>query len=426
MKQSFLQQIIHYRRLTPPIRRQFLINTFLQATGIFFVLQAITLIILQIVSHQRKKQHIEHGFPHPHLQDVMIGENRLCIYDYGQDLYHDMLMAIDAAQETIYLETYIWKGDEVGQAFKDHLARKAAQGVEVYVVYDSFANLVVSHKFKRFHPAIHVLPYQAISVPWQILDLRRYALDHRKILVVDGKVSFLGGYNIGSLYATSWRDTHMRIEGPTAADLAHSFADFWNRHDRRGHHIHRHYQRHFDPLINVRGNNALNLTFPIRDMYIEAIDRSERSIALSNAYFVPDSALLDALKQAAQRGVDVRILVPWRSNHIIVDWLARGLFTECLQAGIRIFGYHNMLHAKTCTIDGVWSTIGTANLDRLSSVGNYELNVELYSEEIAQQMQALFKADLTNAHEITLEEWVNRPWFSMLGEHILAPLRFIS
>jgi cardiolipin synthase len=160
-------------------------------------------------------------------------------------------------------------------------------------------------------------------------------------------------------------------------------------------------------------------------MYIEAIDKAERSIMLTNAYFVPDHILLEALKSAAQRGVDVRILLPWVSNHIDVDWVARGYFQECLKAGIRIFGYRHMLHAKTCTIDGEWSTVGTANLDRLSSIGNYEINVEIYSSELAQNMQKLFACDLTNAFELTLNSWGGRPWYTKLSERILAPLRFI-
>src|SRR5712692_2916128 len=111
-------------------------------------------------------------------------------------------------------------------------------------------------------------------------------------------------------------------------------------------------------------------------------------VGCTDAYFVPDGTLFDTLKAAAGRGVDVRVLVPCISNHVVVDWLTRGYFTECLQAGIRVFGYRNMLHAKTCTIDGQGSTIGTANLDRLSAVGNYEINAEVYSEALAQHKES--------------------------------------
>jgi len=394
-----------------------------QTLGFVVTLQAIVVLILQFVSVLRRQQRYQGSFPHLSLEEVYIGKNRVQIYDYGRDLYAHMLQAIDDAHESIYLETYIWKDDFIGQEFKQKLTCKANQGVNVYVIFDSFANLVVPGEFKIFPSNIHVLKYQSFKRPWHIFDPRRYALDHRKMLVVDGSTAFIGGFNLGSLYETTWRDTHLRMNGPAAAHLSQSFIDFWNQHTPKKDHITRHYPRHFDPLINIRGTSAMRLTFPIRDMYIEAIDKAERSIQLSNAYFVPDRVLLDALNAAAQRGVDVQILVPWVSNHVIVDWLTRGYFAVCLKAGIRIFGYRNMLHAKTCTIDGEWSTIGTANLDRLSSVGNYEINVEVYSYKLANQMEELFKCDISNSLELTLEQWLKRPWYAILGERILSPLR---
>ena len=394
-------------------------------TGLLIALESVTVLILQLITAHRRRKEQKGGFPHPYLNEVQVGENILEVYDYGRDLYDAMLAAIDNARDSIYLETYIWKDDAVGQEFKEHLARKAAQGVDVYVVFDRFANTVVPHDFKVFPPSINVLQYQSICRPWHVFDPRRYALDHRKLLVVDGCSSFIGGYNLGSLYATSWRDTHLRIEGPASADLAQSFIDFWNQQHPKYRRITRHYPRRFNPLINVRGTSTLRLMFPIRDMYIEAIDRAEHAIRLTNAYFVPDRVLLDALKDAAGRGVDVQVLVPWVSNHVVVDWLTRGYFTECLKAQVRIFGYRHMLHAKTCTIDSQWSTIGTANLDRLSSIGNYEINVEVYSKKLAHQMEELFKCDKTNTFELTLDQWMSRPWYAKLGEHILHPLRFL-
>ena len=388
-------------------------------------LQALTVIVLWVVAELRGRYKHEVRFPHLRLHEVQVGDNYLQLYAYGADLYAAMLEAIDNARECIYLESYIWKGDAVGKELKAHLTQKAEQGVDVYVIFDAFANLVVPRSFKDFPPCIHVMEYQPIHRPWHILDPRRYALDHRKMLVVDGSIGFIGGYNLGSLYATEWRDTHLRIRGPAAADLAHSFVSFWNRSYVGERAITRHYPRKFDPLINIRSNDALRLTFPIRDMYIEAIDRAEDSIMLTNAYFVPDHILLDALKAAAARGVDVRVLVPWQSNHIVVDWLAHGYFTRCLEGGIRIFGYHYaMLHAKTCTVDGQWVTLGTANLDRLSSIGNFEINVEIYSAELAQQMQELFESDANGMFALTLEEWKSRPWYVKLSERIVAPLRF--
>lgn len=416
-----------FKRWRPSLlrRRRAIVRMILEATGLFMALQAITVLALQIASLLRRQSRPKGSFPHPYLDEVRVGENIIQLYDYGLDLYTAMLAAIDAAEESIYLETYIWKDDAIGRQFKEHLAQKAAQGVEVYVIFDMFANLVVPDAFKVFPTDIHVLPYKVFRRLWQIFDPRRYALDHRKLLIVDGYTGFIGGFNIGILYATTWRDTHLRIQGPAAADLAQSFIDFWNQNDPQSRRITRHYPRRFDPLIQEIGTSALRLMFPIRDMYIEAIDRAEHSIRLTNAYFVPDHIFLDALKAAATRGVDVQILIPWISNHVIVDWLTRGYFTQSLRAGVRIFCYRRMLHAKTCTIDGQWSTIGTANLDRLSSIGNYEINVEIYSEALAHQMEELFDLDLTNAFELSLIEWRRRRWYMRLGERILAPLRLL-
>ena len=383
-------------------------------------------VLLAIAALGRRRKH-EVSFPHQPFEEVRVGENSLKLYAYGRELFDAMLEAIDAAQESIYLETYIWKDDAVGREFQEHLARKAAQGVAVYAIFDSFGNLVVPRAFKSsFHPAMHVLEYRAIRRPWQVLDPRRYALDHRKLLIVDGTTSFIGGYNLGALYATQWRDTHLRLRGPAAGELARAFTGFWNRFCPAHEQITQRYHHRFDALITIGQNEAMRASFPIRDLYIAAIDEAEQSILLTTAYFVPDHMLLDALRAAAGRGVDVRVLVPWVSNHAVADWIAHSYFSECLQGGVRIFGYrYTMLHAKTCTIDGQWTTVGTCNLDRLSLVGNYEINVAVYSPALAQQMDALFAEDTTERFELTLEQWQRRPWYNKVGERILAPLRFL-
>jgi cardiolipin synthase len=390
-------------------------------------LQVLTAAVLLVIAALGKRHKHEVSFPHQPFEEVQVGENVLQLYAYGRDLYDAMLEAIDAAKESIYLEMYIWKDDAVGQEFQTHLARKAAEGVAVYVIFDRFGNLVVPRAFKSsFVSPIHVLEYNAIRRPWHLLDPRRYALDHRKLLVVDGMTSFIGGYNIGSVYATQWRDTHLGLRGPAAAELGMSFVAFWNRFCPAHERITHRYHRSVDSRIAVGQNEAMRLSFPIRDLYIAAIDEAEQFIFLTTAYFVPDRMLLEALKAAAQRGVDVRVLVPWVSNHVVTDWIAHSYFTDCLQGGVRIFGYrYTMLHAKTCTIDGEWATIGTCNLDRLSLVGNYEINVAVYSAELARQMSALFAEDTAEKFELTMEQWKSRPWYNKVSERILAPLRFM-
>ncbi|HEU5345348.1 MAG TPA: phospholipase D-like domain-containing protein [Ktedonobacterales bacterium] len=387
-------------------------------------LQMATIAVLSAIALRHNKQLKHAHFPHLDLPEVYVEDNQLKIYSYGAHLFEAMLEAIASAQEHIFIESYIWKADAVGEQFKRALIEKARAGVKVYVIFDEFGNLVVPESFKEFPPEIHLLRFTPINRVWHVADPRRYALDHRKTLVVDGRIAFLGGYNIGTLYAEHWRDTHLRITGSKAFDVADSFCDFWNAHAPRSRRMHMYFPLRFDPTIELHDNNALRLTFPIRDMYISAINRAQKHILLTNAYFIPDHVLLESLEDAARRGVAVHVLVPWTSNHILADWAARGYFQRCLQAGIHIWGYRGaMIHAKTCTVDDEWSTIGTANLDRLSAVGNYELNAEIYSKNVARQMRELFEYDQQNAIELTAERWARRPWYVKLSEWALAPLR---
>jgi cardiolipin synthase len=335
-----------------------------------------------------------------------------------------MIAAIDGAQETIFFETFIWKGDALGVLFKERLERKAAAGVQVYVIFDSFANLVVPPRFKRFPATIHKLEYRTLERVWYALDPRRYARDHRKLLVVDNQIAFVGGFNIGKLYATQWRDTHLRIRGPAASELAYAFADFWNNNREHRPLIKAVPARPWPGPIRIHCNDPARLLFPIRGMYLDAINRARSHIYLTNAYFIPDRVVLSALVAAAERGVDVRVLLPWRSNHVTADWLAHSGFGACLRAGIRLFGYQNaMIHAKAATIDGIWSTVGTANLDRLSLAGNYEINVEVMDADFAAEIERIFETDLSNTFELTLDRWNRRPWYVRLSELILSPLR---
>jgi cardiolipin synthase A/B len=369
---------------------------------------------------------LKERYSQPGLDEVRAGDNSLQLYMDGQELYAAMLIAIDEAQESIYLEASIWRDDETGRAFKQHLSQKAAQGIEVYVMCSNLGKRKVSRAFGSFPAGVHILKSMPFHRPWHVLDPRRYAPDHRKLLVVDGLLGFVGGYNLGNSYLGTWRDTHLRLRGPAAADLAYTFIAHWNRFSSPQEQITHRYPRQFNPSINIQANDALRLTFPIRDMYIEAIDRAEQTILLTNASFVPDHSVLEALTAAVARGVDVRILVPWQSRHNLADKVTCSSFTECLQAGMRLYiSRQSGLRSKTCTIDGQWSTIGSAHLDLLSSVVNYELNIEIYDVAFAAQMQDLFASDIADAHELSLQKWLSRPWYSKLSERLLTPLRFL-
>lgn len=385
--------------------------------------QLLIISVLVAISEWRKRRAPPPRFPHERRQVSEVDGNDMRIYTYGQDPYNAMLAAIDNARETIYLETFIWKGDPLGEEFKDRLARKAAQGVKVYVVFDSFANMVVPARFKHFPASINTLEYTTMEQSWYWFDLRRLARDHRKLLIVDHEVAFIGGFNIGKLYATQWRDTHLRIRGTAALELAYAFVDFWNNNRKHLPPIPLIGSRPWSQSVRVYRNDPARLVFPIRGLYLEAIERAERHIYVTNAYFIPDRVVLSALIAAARRGVDVRVLIPWQSNHVVADWLARGYFTQCLRNGVRIFGFeHAMIHAKTATIDGIWSTIGTANLDRLSLAGNFEINIEILDPDFAADMEHIFTIDLSNAFELTPQRWAQRSLLSKLSEQILRPL----
>jgi cardiolipin synthase len=164
--------------------------------------------------------------------------------------------------------------------------------------------------------------------------------------------------------------------------------------------------------------------FPIRSMYIEAINRASRNVWMTSAYFLPDADFVDAMRHAARRGVDVRVLLPLKSNHVVADWISRGYFAQLLDAGVRIMRYRDaMVHAKTATIDGSWSTVGTANVDRLSLSGNYEINVEVIDSSLAEALEEIFVVDEGNCLELTLDEWQARDLHRKFTESVLWPLR---
>ncbi len=398
-----------------------------------FGIPMVVALAMSAVDSYRRRGKKSKPFPTRTAQEITVGSGTVTTYTFGQDLYDDMLAAIKGAQSQILLETYIWKADTIGQQFKRALIDAADRGVEVRIIYDAFANLVVRPPFKHFPPQVKVLAYPVYAAGWRFFDLRRYGRDHRKILVVDDREAFVGGYNLGSAYATEWRDTHARITGPAVADLARAFADFWNLHrDKRRRHLFGRSEQPmlmaasstWEPKIRVHRNIPRLWMFPIRSMYLEAINRAQRNIWMTHAYFIPDENFVDALVDAARRDVDVRLLLPAKSNHIVADWISRGYFRRMLAAGVTIHRFRDaMVHAKTATIDGSWSTIGTANVDRLSMSGNYEINLEVIDTDLAQEMERIFETDLTNTLPLTLAEWEARDVYSRFTELILTPLR---
>ncbi len=365
------------------------------------------------------------GFPHPGVFESRVADSDTTIYTSGQDLYDDMLGAIRGAKHQIFLETFIWKGDKTGHQFKDALTEAVDRGVEVFVIYDGFANLVVPPRFYNFDPRIQVFRFPVIRPSLLLRTVRSTGLDHRKLLVIDGRIGFIGGYNIGSLYATEWRDTHLKVVGPAASDLHRAFLVVWN--DRLGQErpgIQETGADFWQPSMRPVNNIPAHLVYPIRGIYLDAINRARDHIYITTAYFIPDQQILTALLKASRRGVDVRVILPEDSNHVLSDWLSRGFYSSLLAEGVTILLYRNaMIHAKTATIDGQWVTVGTANIDRLSLTGNYESNLEIYSTDLAADMEKIFAVDSANSRRLTIEEWSGRPLLARFSELVLIPLR---
>ncbi len=369
----------------------------------------------------------QEGFPREKQPEIQLesSDEKLKLYLDYEGLYEAMLEEIGRAESHVFFETFIFKGDEIGHRFVDALARKAREGVRVCIAYDAVASSSTSPEL--FPEGIHVLPYRPFSGPASFLNPLNLVRSHRKTLAVDGRVAFLGGFNIGNVYRTRWRDTHLRIRGDLVREVEEAFAGFWNEQrtgdlpeinvDRR--------ERDWNPATTLRVNDPTLGLFPIRAMFFGPMNRAKSHIYLTSVYFVPSRAIKNSLVDAAKKGVDVQVLVPEQSSYALADWLARCHFDELLRAGVRIFEYdeHFVIHSKTATVDGVWSTVGSANIDSLSLFGLHENNLEIYSERFADQMEEMFELDKTNAEEVTLDAWNNRPILHKLVERALAPLR---
>jgi cardiolipin synthase A/B len=358
--------------------------------------------------------------------------NRAVLLQDGPDTYDAMVSAIRAARDHINLETYIIEDDEVGQRFADELIAKQRQGVQVNFIYDSVGALGTPREFfeRLRETGIRVLEYNPINPLTARAGWNVNQRNHRKLLVADGRVALLGGINISSVYSGSslagsrparpplpgadlpWRDTHLQLEGPVVAELQKLFLQTWER--QKGEPLP---SRDYFPPLAPRGNEVVRAIGsspeePFSLIYatlISAIRSAETEIWLANAYFVPDPQLLEALQQAAARGVDVRLLLPSRTDFWLVLHAGRASYDELLSAGVKIYERRDaLLHAKTAVIDGVWSTVGSTNFDWRSFLHNQELNAVILGTDFGARMRAEFLRDVEQSTVITLDDWRRR------------------
>lgn len=383
---------------------------------------ATALIVIDEIQNLKRKTR---EAPHPGTFETTVRGSHLTVYTSGDTVYDDMIAAIDAAEESVLLETFIWKGDSVGQRFMDAVNRAGERGVDVRVAYDGFGNLVVPRAFYRgFSDTVKVRRLPAFARPYWRGLLRHTGFNHSKILVVDDRIAFVGGYNIGDTYAKQWRDTHVRQIEAGVWGLRHAMTRLWNDASPDDEDVPWIPPEDWDPTVRVAANLPTQLVYPIRQLYLSAIERAQHRIFITTPYFIPDQQILRGLQAAARRGVDVRVMVPKKSNHIVADFAARGFYAELLESGVTILLYDAaMIHAKTATVDGIWSTVGTANIDRLSLSFNYETNVEIIDGSFARTMEQIFEADSEHSEILTSPHWKERHLMARVAEKALVPLR---
>ena len=360
----------------------------------------------------------------------LVAGNRAVLLEDGPATYRAMLAAISAAKDHINLETYIIEDDEMGRQFADLLLARQAAGVQVHLIYDSVGCIRTPREFfeRLKEGGVQVLEFNPVNPltakkGWQVNNR-----DHRKLLLVDGRTAFIGGINISNVYSSGssptrstpsspksggWRDTQIQIDGPVVAEFQKLFLATWEK--QHGPPL---AKKNYFPALSPRGNELVRSIGSSYDdphsliylTLISAITNAEKSVHLTNAYFVPDPQILQALLDAARRGVDVTLILPALSDSNLVFHAGRSYYTELLAAGVKIYERGGgVLHSKTVVIDGVWSCIGSTNLDWRSFLHNDEVNAVILGPEFARQMQAMFEHDLAASTAITAEAWARRP-----------------
>jgi cardiolipin synthase A/B len=356
--------------------------------------------------------------------------NKVTLLQDGPDTYAAMFAAIRKAQDHINLESYIIEDDEIGQKFADLLLERQRQGIQVNLIYDSVGGIQTPKAYfdRLTEGGIAVLefnPVNPLKVKKQWLVNNR---DHRKLLVVDGRTAFIGGINISNVYSSgsvvratakraahtvAWRDTQIQIEGPVVGELQKLFMDTWEK--QRGKPL---APKKYFPALKMQGKDIVRAIGSTPDdpysliylTLVSAIGNAEKQVYLTNAYFVPDPQLLKSLIDAAGRGVDVRLILPSHSDSATVFHAGRSHYLGLLEGGVKLYERQGpLLHSKTAVIDGVWSTVGSTNLDWRSFLDNDEINAVIIGREFGDKMQAMFAADLEASEAIDLERWKRRP-----------------
>jgi cardiolipin synthase A/B len=361
--------------------------------------------------------------------------NKVTLLADGQATYAAMFKALRNAKDHINLESYIIEDDETGHKFSDLLLQKQAGGVQVNLIYDCVGSMnTPASFFQRLRDGgIQVVGFNPVNPLKAREEWGLTHRDHRKILIADGKIAIIGGINISEVYSSSplkrkqnekapirWRDTDIQIEGPAVAEFQKLFQDTWLK--QKGPKLS---ERNYFPALKEAGNVLVRVVGSTPGetnripfiVYVSAIIFAEHSIHVTNSYFIPDDQIIEAFTDAAERGVDVRIILPGITDSPLVLHAQRYFYSRLLKSGVKLYEHStSLLHAKTAVVDKVWSTVGSTNMDYLSLLSNDEVNAVILSQEFAVEMEKMFVRDLADSRQIQLEEWGKRPLSQRIRE----------
>lgn len=365
-----------------------------------------------------------------------VAGNAVTVYHDGASAYEAMFEAIASARHHIHMEFFIVRADDSGCRFMNALAERARAGVEVRFLYDAVGSWSLNPRVLDIlrKAGGRALPYLKLLNPLR----RRIQVNlrnHRKLLVVDGRVGFTGGLNLGDEYLGKapffgpWRDDFIRVEGPAVADLQQVFAEDWDfsaDEDLSGEAYHPAVPPAGSVMVQVASSGPDQEIKTIRELYFAAIMRARRRVWLATPYFVPDASLFDALCLAARMGRDVRVLTPFRPDKWLPHLAGRYYWPELLRAGVKVYQYTNgFLHLKLLMIDDVWSSVGSPNFDNRSLYLNFEATCLIESPEVQAELERGFLNDLAMSIRLEPNSFAGRPFVAKMAENacrLLSPV----
>ena len=374
--------------------------------------------------------------PKQHLMKLLLNNSKAIITEHnlvkvlnnGRQTFGSIIYELEMARDHIHFEFYIIEDDQIGNKVKDILIRKAMSGLEVKVLYDDVGSWSLSRRFIRelTSAGVRVMSFMPVHT-YAFANKVNYRL-HRKIIVVDGKVGFVGGINVADRYLRGlgknnrWRDIHLRIEGDAVQSLQAIFLLDWNFANRSKDFNVRYFPVHAvtaKKLVQIVASGPDSDWQSIMQAYFAAIATANRYVYISTPYFLPNESILTALKTAALAGVEVRLLLPEKNDSWVVGKSSRSYLKELLQAGVHVYFYlKGFTHSKLMVVDDVFASIGTANMDIRSFNQDFEANALIYDEPVALQLKQDFLEDISQSKELLLPEWEERSKWEKAQESI--------